>query len=348
MLMSRYNTTPHRPRIVLCGIGRFGGVAAVAALDCGYEIVGAYNRAGSKIGKDLGRVIGLERDLGVIVADIATADLTKVHADVGICTQSNDLRTDMPTYTRLMSAGINVISLAMQAYYPFGSDAEAAAEIDALARKHNVTFTGTGLHDTTRIWPGIIAAGQCTRIESVHHTSLTDCALQSVPEQMPAFGVGGTVENYWALGIERQKLWPVLTCAVEHVFAALGYNVTGKHVRVEPIVWDKPLECEWLNRVIPAGRVLGTRTIGRVETREGVTGHVMTEGRVCEKGEEDHTLWRIEGKPRVEMKIRRLDPDYINGACLVNRIKDVIAAPPGIVLVSQYGPIHHAGFKDGM
>ena len=26
--------------------------------------------------------------------------------------------------------------------------------------------------------------------------------------------------------------------------------------------------------------------------------------------------------------MKRLDPDYINGACLVNRVKDVIAAQP--------------------
>lgn len=55
--------------------------------------------------------------------------------------------------------------------------------------------------------------------------------------------------------------------------------------------------------------------------------------------EQDYTLWRIEGKPRTEMYIKRLDGDYTNAAGLVNRIKDVIGAPPGIVPISLYGPI---------
>jgi 2,4-diaminopentanoate dehydrogenase len=339
MIVNRYNKTPAKPRIVLCGIGQYGRITAEAALDCGYEIVGAYNRAGPKIGKDLGRVFGWDRNLGVIVEDIATADLTKVQADVGICTQSNDLRGDMPTYTRLMSAGINVISLAMQAYYPYGCDPEAAAEIDACARKNKVTFTGSGLHDLSRLWCGMVIAGQCTKLTSLYHESLTDYKMQGLPEQMAGFGVGGTVENYWKLGIDKANLWPVYTAGMEHVLTALGYTVTEKSVKIEPIVRDEPFDCPWLNTVIPAGHVLGTRTIGHVKTREGVFGDVKTEGWICQEGEEDYTLWRVEGKPRGEIRMKRLDPDYINGASLVNRIKDVIAAPPGIGLISQYGPM---------
>jgi 4-hydroxy-tetrahydrodipicolinate reductase len=274
-----------------------------------------------------------------MVEDIATADLTRVKADVGICTQSNDLRGDMPSYIRLMSAGINVISLAMQAYYPFSSDPEAAAEIDACARKHKVTFTGSGLHDLSRVWCGIVIAGQCTKLESLYHESLTDYKLQGLREQMTGFGVGGSVDNYWKLGIDKAKLWPVYTAAMEHVLTTLGYTVLEKSVKVTPIVSDKTFDCGWLNTVIPAGHVLGTRTIGVVKTAEGVTGNVKTEGWICQDGEEDYTLWRAKGKPSGEIRMKRLDPDYINGASLVNRVKDVIAAPPGIVLISQYGPM---------
>lgn len=339
MIVNRYNKTPAKPRIALCGIGQYGRITAEAAIDAGYQIVGAYNRAGPKIGKDLGRVFGWDRDLGVIVEDIATTDLKKVDADVGIVTQSNDLRGDMPTYTRLMEAGINVISLAMQAYYPYGCDAEAAAAIDICARKNKVTFTGSGLHDLSRLWCGIALAGQCTSLTSVYHESFTDYRLQGLPEQMPAFGIGGTVDNYWKLGVDKAKLWPVYTAGVAHVLVALGYTVTETSVKIEPIVRDEPFDCPWLKTVIPAGCVLGTRTIGLVTTKEGVTGHCKTEGWPSLDEDEDYTLWRVEGKPRGEIRMKRLDPDYINGACLVNRVKDVIAAPPGIVLISQYGPM---------
>lgn len=340
MILNRYNNTPERPRIVICGTGQYGGLVASIALDVGYEIVGAYNRAGPKIGKDLGQVTGLGRDIGVVVEDIATADLKRLNADIGVCTQCNDLRKDMFTYKRLMEAGINVLTLAMEGYYPYGSDPEAAEEIDTFARKHKVTFTGSGIHDMSRVWSGIIAAGQCTHIDSIYHESLTDGAGQGLPEQLLRdYAVGWTIEEYYKAGFDKGRLWPVYTAGLEHVLTILGYTVTEKSTRIEPVVWDEPLECEYLDRIIPAGRVLGTRTIGEVKTKEGVTASVKTEGRVCKKGEEDFTLWRVEGKPRVEIRMKRLDGDYMNAACLINRIKDVIGAPPGIVLLSQYGPI---------
>jgi secondary-alkyl amine dehydrogenase [NAD(P)+] len=340
MIIHRYNTTPECPRVVLCGIGQYGGIVAKILLDIGYEIVGAYNRAGPKIGKDLGEVIGLDQKIGVLIEDIATADLTRTGADVGICTQSNSLRVDMLSYTRLMEASINVISLSMQAYYPFGSDREAAEEIDICARRNKVTFTGSGIHDMTRIWSGIIAAGQCTHLDSLYHESLTNAEEQGLPEQMyPDYAIGATVEEYWGKGFDKYPLWPVYTATLEHVLTALGHTVVEKDVRIEPVVWETDLDCPWLNTVIPAGRVLGTRTIGHVKTSTGITAEVRTEGRVCSKEEEDYTLWRVNGKPGAEMIIKRKNPDYVNAACLVNRIKDVIGAPSGIVPVSLYGPI---------
>jgi 4-hydroxy-tetrahydrodipicolinate reductase len=340
MIVNRYNKTPSQPRIVICGMGQYGGLVANIALELGYEIVGAYNRAGSKIGQDLGRVAQLGRDIGIVVEDIATAELTAVNAHVGVVTQSNDLRRDMLTYKRLMSAGINVISLAMEAYYPFGSDPEAAAEIDACARQNKVTFTGSGIHDMSRIWSGIITAGQCTHITSLYHESLTNSAEQGLPEQLVRdYCITGTVAEFSQRGFDKLRLWPVYTAGVEHVLTTLGFTVTEKGTRIEPVVWEEPLDSPFLNQVIPAGRVLGTRTIGWVKTREGVTATVKTEGRLCKQAEEDYTLWRIEGRPRAEIRIKRLDAAYMNAAALVNRIKDVIGAPPGIVPVSLYGPM---------
>tara|TARA_B110000503_G_C7142848_1_gene411666 strand:+ start:825 stop:1883 length:1059 start_codon:yes stop_codon:yes gene_type:complete len=340
MIIKRYSTTPECPRVVLCGIGQYGGIVAKILLDIGYQIVGAYNRAGPKIGKDLGEVIGLEQKIGVIVEDAATADFSKSGADVGICTQSNSLRVDMASYTALMEAGINVISLSMQAYYPFGSDREAAEEIDICARRNNVTFTGSGIHDMTRIWSGIVTAGQCTHLESLYHESLTDAEGQGLPEQMyPDYAIGATVEEYWKKGFDKYPLWPVYTATLEHVLTALGHIVIEKEVRIEPVVWKEDLDCPWLETVIPAGRVLGTRTIGQVKTSTGIIAEVRTEGRVCKKDEEDYTFWRVNGKPGAEMHIKRKHGGYTNAACLVNRIKDVIGAPSGIILVSEYGPI---------
>ena len=57
------------PRIAIYGVGQYGSLIARLAIAKGWPVVAAFNRAGPKVGQDLGRVAGLGRDLGVIIQD---------------------------------------------------------------------------------------------------------------------------------------------------------------------------------------------------------------------------------------------------------------------------------------
>jgi 2,4-diaminopentanoate dehydrogenase len=59
------SSTAGKPRIAIYGTGQYGLEAARIALKKGWPIVAAFNRAGPKVGQDLGRLAGLDRDLGV-------------------------------------------------------------------------------------------------------------------------------------------------------------------------------------------------------------------------------------------------------------------------------------------
>ena len=335
------NSNDTNPRIVICGIGQYGSMIGRVAIENGYEVVAAFNRAGSRVGQDLGRLAGMDRDTGIVVQDIETADFSNLDVDLGVVVQTNDLKVNMPAYRKLLNAGINVLCMAMESYLPLRQRPEAAAEIDALARQNNVTFSGSGIHDLSRIWTGILATGQCVNLRSIEHSSLTDNIGQGTPEQLLRdFAVGWTVDKYYKVGVDKARLWPTFTYLLQHVLSYRGYTVTSARTEVEPVVWDEPYESDFLNCTIPAGKVLGTRTRGWVETREGVTGFVTTEGRMCKPHEEEHTLWKVDGDPRVEIRTRRLDSAYTNAASMYNRIRDVIAAPAGLVPVSQLGPLH--------
>ena len=52
-----------RPRIAIYGMGQFGKMIARFAVQKGWSIVAAFNRAGPKVGEDIGRIAGLERTL---------------------------------------------------------------------------------------------------------------------------------------------------------------------------------------------------------------------------------------------------------------------------------------------
>ena len=53
--------TPPKPRIVIYGAGQVGQYIARFAVQKGWPIVAAFNRAGAKVGQALGRLAGLSR-----------------------------------------------------------------------------------------------------------------------------------------------------------------------------------------------------------------------------------------------------------------------------------------------
>ncbi|MET0657425.1 MAG: hypothetical protein ABW110_04615 [Steroidobacteraceae bacterium] len=329
--------TDRKPRVVIYGAGQFGQYIARFAHRKGWPIVAVYNRAGAKVGQDIGRLAGLDRDLGVVVEDCDKASYDGLDADVGVVTLDNYLDVNLPAYRRLMNAGLNVLCHGTEAYYPYGADPMRAAEIDALAKKNNVTFSGSGIWDMSRIWAGILAAGPCTELRSLYHSSITDCARTGKALMLFA-GVGLTASEFNGAG-PIKKVMSTYKTIPEHVLAALGYSIVENRVRLEPVTLDAPLFCALLERDIPAGDCVGTRVVVEVDTKEGVTGKAVIEVRIFKPGEVEHMYWVVDGKPVSRIRTERDDSAHATAACLFNRIPDVIAAPPGIVLLSQMGPL---------
>ena len=335
-------TSNINPRIVIYGTGQYGNKIAALAIEKGYIIVAAYNRAGPKVGQDIGRLAGVGRDIGVVVQDCDTASYDDLDADIGVVVMTNNLSDNKLAYERLMNAGLNVICHGAESYYPKGCDEQLAEEIDTLAKAKGVTFTGAGIWDMSRIWSGILLAGPCTEIKSIFHKSITDMKGQATKEQTVGWGVGLTPEEYEKLGFNQNKLFRSYKTVPEHVLAALGYTITETRVHVEPVLSDDPFDSsDYLECIIPPGRALGCRVVGEIETAEGVTGRVEMEGRLFYPGEIEHMFWSVDGKPVSRVRTEREDSNHATAASLFNRIPQVVAAQPGIVLISQLGPLQH-------
>jgi 4-hydroxy-tetrahydrodipicolinate reductase len=333
--------SPLKPRLVLYGTGQFGQRIARLAVEKNWPIVAAYNRAGPKVGQDLGRLAGLGRDLGVIVQDCETASYD-VEADIALVTATNSLRQNMPAYKRLIGAGLNILCLAGQAYYPYGNEPELAAEIDAMAKKANVTFTGSGIWDTSRIWSGILVAGACTEIKSLAHRSITDISRQIVSqEQARELAVGIPAKEFYEKGYGDALISLLYKTIPEHVLAAIGYTDIKSTVRLEPVVFDEPVSLALFDKPIPPGDCVGTRIVCESVAREGVKATAEIELRLFKPGEVEHMVWTVDGMPKTQIRTERNDSAHASAASLFNRIPDVIAAQPGIVLVSQMGPLKH-------
>ena len=333
--------TTDAPRIAIYGTGQFGALAAKVAHQKGWPVVAAFNRAGPKVGQDLGRLAGLDEDLGVVVQDCATADYSAVGADVGIVAVSDRLRDALPGYRRLMGAGMNVICHAVEASFPYGADPDLAAEIDAVAKANGVSFLGTSLWDMSRIWSGILVAGPCTEIRALHHTTHT--AIEGAGKALMLMcGVGMTVDEFREKMVE--DLGPIgglYKLVPHHVLHALGYTVTKVTERREPVIFDEPVFCRPLEEDIPAGICVGTRILADVETAEGVTAHARVELRVFKRGEKEHMIWEVDGMPASKIRVDRRQGVWSSASSMINRVPDVIAAEPGIRLMSELGVMRH-------
>lgn len=331
------------PRVVIYGVGQYGSHIARFAIQKGWPIVAAYNRAGHKVGQDLGRVIGLDRDIGVIIQDCDKADYGWLNgkADIGIVARTNTLRLNLSAYRRLLGAGVNVGCHGTESYFPYGCDPVTAAEIDALAKRNGVTFTGGGIWDMSRIWSGILGCGPCTELKSLYHSSITDTQGQANSlEQARQGGLGMSADEYRALGLEKAPLLVSYKTIPEHVLAALGYTISRTDVVVEPVISDVPTPSWYVPEgSFPAGVVVGTRILAHIETREGVTADAKIELRLFHPGEQEHMYWEVNGMPHTRIRVERDDSAHATAANLFNRIPDIIAAPPGIVEVSKLGPL---------
>ena len=335
-------TAASKPRIVLYGTGQFGQYFARLADQKKWPIVAAFNRPGKKVGQDIGRLAGMDRDLGVVVQDSETADYSGLKADVAIVSTHNSIGENMPAYRRLLGAGLNVACLAGEAMYPFVLRPEAAKEIDGLAKKNKVTLTGGGIWDVSRIWPGILATGPFTEIKSLYHRSITDCARQIVTkDQAWELAIGIKEKEFWDKGYDKNPIGLLYQTIPQHVFGAIGYTIKETTTRLEPVVLDVPMPLHMFEEPIPAGDCVGTRIICECVTNEGPTAKVEIELKLLQEGEVEHMMWTVKGRPEITIRVERNDSAHATAGCLFNRIPDIIAAKPGIVPVSQMGVLKH-------
>jgi 4-hydroxy-tetrahydrodipicolinate reductase len=287
----------------------------------------------------------LDRDLGVIVQDCESGDYGGLDADVGVVTHRDLLRANMHAYRRFMDAGLNVACHGGQSYLPQTSDPALAAEIDTLARANGVTFTGCGIWDMSRIWAGILAAGPCTDITSLHHRSLTDPEGQ-VRSLSPESPFNQPLERFYERNLHRSPVLLAHKAIPELVMQALGYTVADSVATIDPVVYDVPVTTRYVPEgFFDAGLCVGVRTRVEVTSTEGVVATTLIEQRMFLPEDVEHMVWEVEGTPRNRVRVERLDSAEATAGNLFNRIPDIVAAPPGIVPVTELGPLRSSASR---
>ncbi len=335
-------TFPPQPRdkaptgVLIYGVGNVGQTVARLAAQRGWHVRGV-NRAGDKVGRDLGQLAGSPALAGRPIADAETSDLTSFDADIAVVAVHDRLAATFDIHCRLLEAGLNVICLGTESSYPAGVDPALARELDGRARATGVTFTGCGLWDSYRIATLNTLTGPCTELRGIHHRSVTD-VNRFGPEVVRLTRVGEDPDTVGDLAGPERSIYHVL---LPQIVASLGLAIDRVEERLQPVVLDHPAACPALGRDIAPGLCAGLRTIIRVTTAEGVVAQAEIELRLTGNDEGEWMSWRVDGAPPAEMRLQGLDTGHATASSVVNRIPDVLAAPPGLVTCDRLAPMRH-------
>jgi len=304
-------------KVIQVGLGAVGkGVTKALMEKKGVEIVGAVDIAEDKVGKDLGEVAGIGRQLGVKVTDNADSLFSKTHADVVInATTYSTLHVLYREITKPIEQGINIITSGVEGSRPFYADPVIADKLDKLLRKHGVTYLGTG--DSTAQDRTIMALlEQCTK---VHKIQITQSGNAETLSQTAArtYGIGFTPEEYQRR-IEEGSIARIPTSRQELAMLSdrLGWQLDEIRERIEPFPGE------------------GKQTIGTTMICEGIKDGEVRIERIS-KVHPDNKRFRqiiIEGAPSFNVVYDvLLCGTSTTVGCLVNAIPYVINAPPGII-----------------
>jgi 4-hydroxy-tetrahydrodipicolinate reductase len=325
---------------VVYGVGAMGAAVTRMLADRGVTIVGAIARSPTKVGRDLGQVANLGRDLGVTVGDDPDAVLEGRRVDVAVLAISSHMADHAEHIATCLRHGVNVVTIAEEAFFPWWTSPAATARLDALARVNGVSVLGTGHQDA--LWVGIGAQllGAAGRVDEVRWSTLWN-PDGSGPELLEAMGIGEPPGAADEGGHAHADGPSFAVAAVDALAANLGMAAGRRTTTSELVLADRPVPCVSLGRTIEAGSVIGVRDIVRREG-EGEPDLTFTmTGRLLHEGERTGERWEVVGEPNLQLS-NTYDGEHVQViAQAVHRIPDVIAARPGWLTHDDLPPLRH-------
>lgn len=330
-------------KAVIYGVGAMNTIATRMLLEKDVEIVAAISRSKDKVGKDLGDLTGLGRQLGVIVTDDAKAALAGSGADIAVIAVNSYMTDAVEQLRNCAEAGVNAVTISEEALYPWNTSPEITAELDTIAKRTGATLTGTGHQDT--YWVNIVAMMMGTSHRIDHVTGHASWNVDDYgPEVAADQQVGKTVEQFdqWLSGAERPPTFG--RNVLDALVADTGLTVKSITSTTRPEVATAPMHSQALNLDVAAGDVIGFTDVDEIQTEEGVVFTFEMSGRVYGEADGDINDWEIKGEPDLVLSNGNVPTQITTCTQLVNRIPDVINAEPGFVTIEKLPRLKYRAF----
>ena len=326
-----------RIKVASFGLGPIGRSIALlaASREKTMEIVGAVDSDPSLKGKSLREVIGVSAPQSISVAS-SLAELAEVPDVVLHATGSflSDVKSQLLEFCR---GGIDVVSTNEELSYPWFSHREIGLELDKAARDGGCTILGTGVN------PGFVLdalaitlSGACENILEANAVRVLDATRRRLPFQKKV-GIGMDPEEF-EQNVRSGKFGHIgMPESMAMVCDALGKPLKRIDQRISPKIAEEPTQTDHFG-IVRKGRVLGLVQDGHGyadEARPIINYHI--EMYAGAKDAFDEIEFR--GNPNLKLRIPGGTPgDIATTAMIVNSVKRVVDASPGLLTVKDLRP----------
>jgi 4-hydroxy-tetrahydrodipicolinate reductase len=309
-----------------------------AAVERGEEtLVGAIVTDPAKEGRDLGDLAGLDRELGVTATRDADAFLARDDLDVVFFTGTGGTVEIAHSMERIAHAGKDAVTVSAIAHPATALGADAARELDEVARGAGVHILGGGLA------PGFLLDVLPVALASTCVTWSSITARCVIPMNdwgamtLDAYGIAKPPGQHTPPGSRLSFLECVGTIA-----DALGVEAAETHQNWEPLVSDRRREGG--AAVVEPGSVSGVHRTYGVTTTDGreITVELIAIYMLDEEldGVSPTCTISIEGSPSANVQATLTggwtpDPYPATAAVALNCLPGLRSLPPGLYNAAQ-------------
>ncbi|KRS15012.1 hypothetical protein [Roseovarius indicus] len=320
---------------IFFGLGVVGQDAARGLLDYGVTISGAYSRT-SHVGEDLGTVIG-RAPIGVNVEPVTAFEARPGMADVAIFCTTNAFDELLGDAMACAEAGINVLSIAGNALYPWTFQPEVAERLDKAAKRGNATILGCGYQDGVMVHLTGTATSMTTDLTRIEMDCFSDFSRlgESSTERLglgmarEAFPVEESVSAAADATRPASTMGQVLDALCDYI----GLGRAELSYYLGPVVAEAVTPNPFTGDEIAPRHIIGMEEVVTATTPEGIELVGRLTAKLFAAGETEYYACRFGGAAPYEL---RLTPAYgleWTTGCLVNRVADMPAAPAGLITV---------------
>jgi 4-hydroxy-tetrahydrodipicolinate reductase len=323
-------------KVILSGVGGVGrNVTRLLSARPGYRVVAAYTRNPERAGQDLGTLAKIE-SLGVTVTLDREAALAQP-ADILVVATTSFLKEVAGDLRTGVEHGLNVITTAEEAAFPWLTDEQLANELDQLAQAHQVSILGVGLN------PGFIfdallltATGIAWDVRRIRVRRVVDVSRFSATIQR-RLGIGFSRTEFEA-GVKAGSITGHIGFPQSFTLAAkcLGRRLECIEKSFEPLIAERPLVNEHLR--VEVGQTAGfiQRSAGMVAGEPWISAEFIAHIDPPSVNLAAEDSISIEGYNAINLTISPgCNPQLGSAAMVANCIPRVMEARPGFLTVAD-------------